>query len=116
VTVTLTAVHALTPADAEALVADAVAQAGSGRVDVALLAAPDALVVAVPGADRVAPEVVAPAALAVGVGAASARVVPVGDGFGVRTGVSTSAVGTGWAREPELLAHVLAVVGGRVAG
>lgn len=116
VTVTVPAAHALAPDVLVAAVADAVAQARAGRVDVALMAPADALVVAVPDADRVAAEVVAPAALAVGIGAAAGRVVPVGEGLGVRTVVSTSATGTGWAREADVLARVLGVVGGYLAG
>ena len=116
VTVTVPAAHALAPDALAAVVADAVAQARSGRVDVALLAPADALVVAVPDADRVAAEAVAPATLAVGIGAAAARVVPVGEGLGVRTVVSTSATGSSWAREPEVLARGLGVVGGYLAG
>ncbi|MBI4940066.1 MAG: hypothetical protein HY830_04900, partial [Actinobacteria bacterium] len=114
VTLTVAAAHALAPADLEDLVARGLAQAREGRVDVAYLAPPDAVVDAVPDADRVAAEVVAPAALAVGVGAAAERVVPVGEGLGVRTVVSISATGVGWARGTDVLARVLAAVGGRL--
>ncbi|WP_233149669.1 biotin/lipoyl-containing protein [Kineosporia sp. A_224] len=114
VTLTVPGAHLLAAADLEDLVARGLAQAREGRVDVAFLAPPDAVVDAVPDADRVAAEVVAPAALAVGVGAAAERVVPVGEGLGVRTVVSISATGVGWARGTDVLARVLAAVGGRL--
>jgi hypothetical protein len=62
--------------------------------------------------DRLAVRVQAPAALAIGVGAASARVVPVGDGIGVRTVVTLGAAGGGWAGEPETLGLLLTALAG----
>jgi pyruvate dehydrogenase E2 component (dihydrolipoamide acetyltransferase) len=109
VTITFSDLHRLAPDAAAAAVGAAVGQARAGVVDVGLLAPPDAVATWVPDADRVAPPAPDGPLVALGVGAAGLRVVPVGDGVGVRVVVTlgaTAARHADVAWTARLLAHV----------
>jgi len=109
VTVTFSDLHRLPPDAARSAVDAAVGQAERGSVDVGLLSPPDAVAAWVPDADRVAPPAPDGPLVTVAAGAAAPRVVPVGDGIGVRAVVTLGATATpaadvGWTAR--LLAHV----------
>jgi pyruvate dehydrogenase E2 component (dihydrolipoamide acetyltransferase) len=114
VTVTLSEPHRLRPHDAAAVITDALVQVTRGTVDVALLAPADAVVTWVAGAEQLALPPPGGPLVAIGVGTPMRRVVPVGDGIGVRTVVSLTAtpaspLDAGWA------AHLLGRVAAGVA-
>jgi pyruvate dehydrogenase E2 component (dihydrolipoamide acetyltransferase) len=91
VTVTFSDLHRLPRAGAEDAVRAAAQQARDGLVDVGLLAPPDAVVTWVADAQRVDPPAPEGPLVAVGAGNPTPRVVPVGDGVGVRTVVTLAA-------------------------
>jgi hypothetical protein len=97
VTVTFSDFHRLPPDAASDAVRTAVEQVRGGSVDVGLLAPPDAVVTWVGDADRVAPpppDGPEGPLIAVGTGRVTSRVVPVGDGIGVRPVVTLAATAT----------------------